>query len=92
MYYTGVVFVPCRFLMPFDMPWGALVLFHLGLCVAHIGVVVLVSFLVGILCTHVGPPSEVAQGTHMVLYLGYAPLEVVSLVGGRPWKIFLRVT
>ena len=33
---------------------------HLGLCVAHVGVVVLVIFLIGILCPHMVPHSEVA--------------------------------
>ena len=49
---------------------------------AHIGVVVLVRVLVGMLCNHVGPPLEVARGPHLALSLGYAPSEVVSLVGG----------
>ena len=85
MCYNGAVLVPCGFLLPFDVLRGELVWFHLGLCVAHVGVVVLVCVLVGMLCTHVGPSSEVAQGPRLALSLGYAPLEVVSLVGGWPW-------
>ena len=54
----------------------------MGLCVAHVGVVVLVRVLVGMICPHVGPPSEVAQGPRLAFSLGYAPSEVVSLVGG----------
>ena len=73
MCYTGDVLVPCGFLLHFDMLRGALVWCHLGLCVAHIGVVVLVRVLVGILCPHVGPPSEVEQGPRLALSLGYAP-------------------
>ena len=49
---------------------------------AHVGSVVLVSILVGMLCPHVGPPSEVAQGPYLALSLGYAPLEVMSKLGG----------
>ena len=45
---------------------------------AHVGVVVLVRVLVGVLCTHVGPLLEVAQGLRMEFSLGYAPSEVVS--------------
>ena len=48
--------VPCGFLLRFDVLQGALVWFHLGLCVAHVGVVVLVSVLVRMLCPHVVPP------------------------------------
>ena len=81
MCYTGAVLVPWGFLLTYDVLRGALVRCHLGLCVAHVGVVVLVRVLVGMLCTHVGPPSEVAQGPCLALSLGYAPLEVVSLVG-----------
>ena len=92
MCYKGAVLVPCGFLLPFDVLRGGLVRCHLGLFLAHVRVVVLVRVLVGILCTHVGPPSEVAQGTHMVLYLGYAPLEVVSLVGGWYWWRFLKAS
>ena len=38
--------------------------------------------LVGMICPLVGPPLEVAQFLRLVLPLGYAPSEVVSLVGG----------
>ena len=82
MCYTGAVLVPCGFLLPFDVLRGALVWCHLGLCVARVGVVFLVRVLVVMVCPHVGQPLEVAQGPRLALYLGYAPLEVVSLVGG----------
>ena len=81
MCYTGAVLVTWGFLLPFDVLRGELIRCHLGLYVAHVGVVVLVHVLVGMLCLHVGPPLEVYQGPRMVLYLGYAPLEVVSPVG-----------
>ena len=74
--------VSCGFLLPFDVLWGSLVQCHLGLCVAHVGVVILVRVFFGILFPHVDPPSEVAQGTRLVLSLGYLPSELVSLVGG----------
>ena len=82
MCYTGAVLVPCGFLLPFDVLWGTLVRFHLVLCVSHFGVVVLVRVLVGMLFPHVGPPLEVPQGLSLALSIGYAPLEVVSLLGG----------
>ena len=82
MCYTASVLVPCGFLLTFDVLRGELVRFHLGLCVANVGLVVLVRVLVGMLCPNVGPPSEVAQGPHLALSLGYAPSEMVSLVGG----------
>ena len=82
MCYTGAVLLPLGFLLTFDVLWGPLVRFHLGLGVAHVGVVVLVCVLVGMLCPHVGPPSEVSQGPRLPLSLEYAPSEVVSLVGG----------
>ena len=56
MCYTGAVLVLCGFLVPFDVLCGALVQCHMGLCVAHVGVVVLVRVMVGMLCPHVGPP------------------------------------
>ena len=68
--------------MTFDMLRGVLVWCHMGLCVATVGVVVLVRVLVGLLCTHVGQPSEVDQRPFLVFYLEYIPSEVVSLVGG----------
>ena len=77
--------VPWGFTLPFDVLWGALVRCNLGLCGAHVEVVVLVRVLVGMLCTFVGPPSEVAQGPRVSLFMGYAPPEVVSLGGQRPW-------
>ena len=49
---------------------------------ALVGVVVLVRVLVEMLCPNVGPPSEVAQGKRLVLSLGNALSESVSLVGG----------
>ena len=52
---------------------------------AHVGVIILVRVLVGMLCNHVGPPSDVAQGKRLVLYLGHSSLEAVSLVGGMLW-------
>ena len=76
---TVLFLVPCGFLLPFDVLRGESVRCHLVLCLAHVGVVVLVRVLVGILCPHVGPPSEVVQGTHAVLSLGYAPLDEVSI-------------
>ena len=48
----------------------------------RVEVIVLVRVLVVIICPLVGPPSEVAQGPRLELPLGYAPLEVVSFVGG----------
>ena len=49
---------------------------------AHVGVVVFVHVLVGMLCLHVISPPEVAQGSPLALSIWYAPSEVVSLVGG----------
>ena len=51
---------------------------------AHIGVVVLVRVMVGILRPNVGPTLVVAQGLRLALSMGYAPSEVVSLMEGMP--------
>ena len=76
MCYTGTLVVPWGFPLTFDVLQGALVWCHLGLCGAHIEVVVLVRVLVVMLCPIVGPPSEVAQGPRMELPMGYSPLEL----------------
>ena len=85
MCYTGAVLVPWGFMLPFDVLRGELVWCHMGLCVEHVGVVVLVRVLVEMLLPHLGPTSEVLQGPRLAFSLGYAPSEVVSLVGRRPW-------
>ena len=46
--------------------------------------IILVRALVLMIGPLVIPLSEVAQGPCIVLPLGYEPLDVVSLVGGRP--------
>ena len=58
----------------------------------HVGVFVWVRVLVGMLCPHVGPPSEVAQSPHVEFSLGYAPSEVVSLVGECLVEDFCKFT
>ena len=73
MCYIGAVLVPWGFLLPFYVLQGASVWYHLILCVSHVGVVVLVRVLVKMLCPHVFPPSEVAQGPRLEFSLGYAP-------------------
>ena len=48
----------------------------------RVEVIVLVHVMVGMVFPFVGPPSYVAQGKLIALFLGYPPSEVVSLVGG----------
>ena len=60
MCYTGDLVVPWGFTLTFDVLRGALVWCHMVLCGAHVDLVVLVRVLVGMICTLVGPPSEVA--------------------------------
>ena len=84
MCYTVALVLPWGFLLPFDVLRGALVRCHMGLCGAHVEVVVLLCVLVGMLCPLVGTPLEVAQWPRLALSLGHAPSEVVSLGERRP--------
>ena len=49
---------------------------------AHIEVVLLLRVLIWMFCPYVVPPLEVLHEPLMELSLGYAPSEMVSLVGG----------
>ena len=81
MFYTGAILVSWGFPLPFDVLRGELAQYHMGFYGAHVGLVVLVRVLVGMICPLVVPPSEMAQGPRLELYLGYAPSEMVSLGG-----------
>ena len=49
---------------------------------AHVGLVVLVIILVGMVSLHVVSPSGLAQAGCLEFSLGYAPSEVVSIARG----------
>ena len=48
--------------------------------------------LVGMICPLVDPFFEVSQGPRLLLHLGYAPSEVVSIGAGGLGEYFIKLT